>query len=147
MTGLADRSIPRSEARRLIAGRGRFTADLTAPRMLHGAFLRSPVAHGRIAALDTAAACALPGVAAVLTADDLRPVCKPMVTRSATVPEHRPPPQPALADGSVHYQGQPVALAVAHSLDRARDAAEAVRLEIDPLPPASGYADPAVRDR
>lgn len=147
MTGLADRSIPRSEARRLIAGRGRFTADLTAPRMLHGAFLRSPVAHGRIAALDTAAACALPGVAAVLTADDLRPVCKPMVTRSATVPEHRPPPQPALADGSVHYQGQPVALAVAHSLDRARDAAEAVQLEIDPLPPASGYADPAVRDR
>ncbi len=147
MTGPAGRSIPRSEARRLVAGRGRFTADLTAPRMLHGAFLRSPAAHGRIAALDTAAARALPGVAAVLTADDLRPVCRPMVTRSATVPEHRPPPQPALADGSVHYQGQPVALAVADRPDRARDAAEAVRLEIEEMPPAGDYADPAVRDR
>ena len=147
MDNTTDRTIPRSETRRLVAGRGRFTGDLTAPRMLHTAFLRSPVAHGRIAALDTAAARALPGVAAVLTADDLRPVCKPMVTRSATVPEHRPPPQPALADRSVHYQGQPVALAVADSLDRARDAVEAVRLEIDALPPASDYADPAVRSR
>lgn len=147
MDNTTDRTIPRSETRRLVAGRGRFTGDLTAPRMLHAAFLRSPVAHGRIAALDVSAARALPGVAAVLTADDLRPVCRPMVTRSATVAEHRPPPQPALADGSVHYQGQPVALAVADGLDRARDAAEAVRLEIDALPPASDYADPAVRSR
>lgn len=147
MAGDTDRSIPRSEARRLVAGRGRFTADLTAPRMLHAAFLRSPAAHGRIVALDVSAARALPGVAAVLTAADLRPVCKPMVTRTATVPEHRPPPQPALADGSVHYQGQPVVLAVAASLDCARDAAEAVRLEIAELPPVNDYADPEVRDR
>ncbi len=147
MDDTADRSIPRSEARRLVAGRGRFTADLTAPRLLHAAFLRSPVAHGRIAVLDTAAARAMPGVVAVLTAEDLRPVCKPMVTRLAMVPEHRPPPQPALADGSVHYQGQAVALAVAGSLDRARDAAEAVLLEIEALPPATDYTDPARRDR
>ena len=147
MDDTVDRSIPRSEARRLIAGRGRFTADLTAPRLLHAAFLRSPAAHGRIAVLDTAAARAMPGVAAVLTAEDLRPVCKPMVTRLAMVPEHRPPPQPALAGDSVHYQGQPVALAVADSLDRARDAAEAVLLEIEGLPPATDYADPAHRER
>ena len=113
MADNTDRSIPRSEARRLVAGRGRFTGDLTLPRMLHAAFLRSPVAHGRIVDLDVAAARAMPGVAAVLTAADLRPVCKPMITRSATIPEHRPPPQPALAESGVHYQGEPVALAVA----------------------------------
>ena len=147
MGDTTDRTLPRTETRRLVAGRGRFTGDLAAPRLLHAVFLRSPVAHGRIVALDGSAARALPGVAAVLTAGDLRPVCKAMITRSATVPEHRPPPQPALADGSVHYQGEPVALAVADSPDRARDAAEAIRLEIEELPPASDYADPAVRDR
>ena len=141
-----DRSIPRSEARRLVAGRGRFTADLTAPRLLHAAFLRSPVAHGRIVDLDVAAARGMPGVAAVLTAADLRPVCRPMVTRSAAIPEHRPPPQPALAESGVHYQGEPVALAVADTLDRARDAVEAVLLEIEAGPPAH-YDDPAARDR
>lgn len=142
-----NRSIPRSEARRLVAGRGRFTGDLTAPRLLHAVFLRSPVAHGRIAALDVSAARGMPGVAAVLTADDLRTVCKPMLTRMAAIPEHRPPPQPALAEGSVHYQGQPAALVAAASLDRARDAAEAILFEIEEMPPASDYADPAVRDR
>ena len=147
MADSTDRSTPRRESRRLVAGRGRFTADLTAPRLLHAAFLRSPAAHGRIVALDASAARAMSGVAAVLTADELRPVCKPMVTRSATVPEHRPPHQPALADGSVHYQGQPVALAVAGSFDRARDAVEAVLLEIEDLPPAADYADPTLRDR
>ena len=141
-----DRSIPRSEARRLIAGRGRFTGNLTLPRLLHAAFLRSPVAHGRIVDLDVAAARAMPGVAAVLTADDLRPVCKPMVTRSATIPEHRPPPQPALAEGGVHYQGEPVALVAADNLDRARDAAEAILLEIEEAPPAH-FDDPAARAR
>ena len=147
MADNTDRSIPRSEARRLVAGRGRFTGDLTLPRMLHAAFLRSPVAHGRIVDLDVAAARAMPGVAAVLTAADLRPVCKPMVTRSATVPEHRPPPQPALAEFGVHYQGEPVALVAADSLDRARDAVEAILLEIEEDAPAADYADPAVRDR
>ena len=111
MGNTTERTIPRTETRRLVAGRGRFTGDLTAPRLLHAAFLRSPVAHGRIVALDVSAARAMPGVAAVLTADELRSVCKPMVTRMAAIPEHRPPPQPALAEGSVHYQGEPVALA------------------------------------
>ena len=146
MGDTTDRSIPRSEARRLVAGRGRFTGDLTLPRLLHAAFLRSPVAHGRIVALDVSAARAMPGVAAVLTADDLRPVCRPMVTRSATIPEHRPPPQPALAESGVHYQGEPIALAVADTLDRARDAVEAILLEIEGRPPAH-YDDPAARDR
>ena len=141
-----DRSIPRSETRRLVAGRGRFTADLTAPRLLHAAFLRSPAAHGRIVELDVAAVRRIPGIAAVLTAADLRPVCKPMVTRSATVPEHRPPPQPALAESGVHYQGEPVALVAAGSLERARDAVEAILLEIEETPPAH-FDDPAARDR
>ena len=54
MGDTTDRTLPRTETRRLVAGRGRFTGDLAAPRLLHAAFLRSPVAHGRIVALDTA---------------------------------------------------------------------------------------------
>jgi len=128
--------IPRTETRRLLAGRGRYVADLNRPRQLHAIFLRSPVAHGTITRLDTSAAASLPGVHRVLTWGDLAPLCQPMVTRVATVPDHVPPPQHPLANGSVHYQGEPVALALANTLDAARDAVEAIDLEIDPQPVA-----------
>lgn len=124
-------SIPRAETRRLLAGRGLYVADINRPRQLHAVFLRSPVAHGRIVRLETGAAAALDGVYRVLTWQDLSRVCKPMVTRAALAPDHRPPAQFPLADGHVHYQGEPVALVLATNLDAARDAAEMIDLEID----------------
>ena len=64
-------SIRRKEDARLLTGRGRFVADITLPRTLHVAFVRSPFAHARIASIDVAAARAATGVAAVVTAADL----------------------------------------------------------------------------
>jgi carbon-monoxide dehydrogenase large subunit len=129
-------AIPRAETRRLVAGRGRYTGDIVVPRMLHAAFLRSPAARGRIAALDTAAAAAMPGVAAVLTGDDLAAVVQPLVTRTALAPEHRPPDQWPLARETVTYQGEAVALVVAETRAAALDAVEAVALELETEDPA-----------
>ena len=67
--GYIGKSVVRRETARLQAGRGVFIDDLTLPRMTHIAFLRSPHAHARIVAIDTAAATALPGVLAVVTGE------------------------------------------------------------------------------
>src|SRR5437660_7655221 len=73
--------IKRLEDPRLLTGRGRYLDDLGLPRMLVASFVRSPYAHARIVRIDTAAARALPGVVAVVTADDLRAVTKPLAPR------------------------------------------------------------------
>ena len=69
------KSVIRPQAARLLAGRGVFTDDVRLPRMLHVAFLRSPHAHARIVSLDARAALALPGVARVVTGDELAGIC------------------------------------------------------------------------
>ena len=61
------RSLLRREDRRLLLGQGQYVADLVLPRMLHAAFVRSPIAHARIRAIDISRAAAAPGVALVLT--------------------------------------------------------------------------------
>src|SRR4029077_8557652 len=63
-------SVPRKEDSRLLTGRGRYVSDLQLPRMLHVAFVRSPLAHGRILRVDVAEAERLPGVVAVVTGAD-----------------------------------------------------------------------------
>jgi carbon-monoxide dehydrogenase large subunit len=68
-------SVVRPQTARLLAGRGVFTDDVILPRLLHVAFLRSPHAHARIVAIDTAEAAALPGVAAVVTGEAMVSVC------------------------------------------------------------------------
>ncbi len=129
-------AIPRAETRRLVAGRGRYVGDIALPRMLHAAFLRSPAAKGRITALETADAAALPGVEAVFTGDDLAATVQPLVTRSAVAPEHRPPDQWPLARRWVTYQGEAVALVVAETRAAALDAVEAIALDIETEDPA-----------
>src|ERR1700739_2910783 len=64
-------SVRRSEDPRILTGRGRYVDDIKLPGMLHAAFVRSPLAHGRVLAVDVSAARALPGVVAVLTGADL----------------------------------------------------------------------------
>jgi carbon-monoxide dehydrogenase large subunit len=127
------RALPRSHARRLAAGRGRYADDLRFPRLLHAAFLRSPYAHARIARLDLAAARAVQGVFAVFDGAALAGVCKPWRTRLATWPGHRSPPQPPLALGRALWQGQPVAIVLALSRALAEDAVERIEVEWEPL--------------
>lgn len=129
----------RIEEWRLLTGGGRFVDDVVPEGALFGVFLRSPHAHARIASLEVSAAAAMPGVAAVLTAGEIRRFGAGSVSRPAPLrgrggtllaARHRP----ALAEDRVLHVGQPVALVVAASLAAARDAAEAIAVEYAPLP-------------
>jgi len=139
-------SIPRKEDARLVRGQGTFLDDITLPGMLHGAILRSPLAHARIVSVDAAPALAHPRVEAVLTGADLaeRGLAW-MPTLSADV-------QAVLATDKVRFQGQEVAFVVARDRYAARDALELISVEYEPLPPvidvttAMDPAAPVVRD-
>ena len=127
--------VARVEDPALLTGRARFVDDIKLPGMLDGCFVRSPHPHARIRAIDTAAALAMPGVHAVLTARD-------MPGRLATEPIPTPVPNPAitamrtqraLATEEVCYVGETIALVVADSRHMAEDAAAAVAIEFEPL--------------
>jgi carbon-monoxide dehydrogenase large subunit len=125
--------IKRLEDPRLLTGRGRYLDDLGLPRMLFASFVRSPYAHARIARIDTAAARALPGVVAVVTADDLRAVTKPLAPR-LDGPGFTPTAWPALADGVARFCGEAVGIVVAESAYVAADARELVTVEWEAKP-------------
>ncbi len=122
-------AIPRKEDARFIRGQGTFVDDIKLPGMLHGAILRSPLAHARIVSVDASAALAHPKVEAVLTGADLaeRGLAW-MPTLSADV-------QAVLATDKVRFQGQEVAFVVAQDRYSARDALELIAVEYEPLPP------------
>lgn len=126
-------SVDRVEDPRLLTGRGRFVDDVVAPRMLHAAFLRSVVPHGRLDAIDTSAAMALPGVAAVLTAKDLAEVCASISQQGP--PGLRTPVFTVLATDRVRFVGDPIAIVIADSRYLAEDACDLVELDITALPP------------
>ncbi|UGS38122.1 aerobic carbon-monoxide dehydrogenase large subunit [Capillimicrobium parvum] len=118
----------RKEDPRFIRGRGRYVDDIQLPGMLHGAILRSPLAHARIASIDTAAAMAHPKVHAVITGKDLEAQGLAwMPTLSADVCA-------VLATDKVRFQGQEVAFVVADDRYSARDALELIDVEYEPLP-------------
>lgn len=123
----------RREDRRLLTGGSRFLDDIRLPGMVHAAIVRSPHAHARIKRIDAAAAKAMPGVAAVLTAQDL-PSPVPRIPAPPMFPGVAAATHPLLAGEIVRYVGQPVAVVVADSRYRAEDAADAVQAEYDPLP-------------
>jgi len=127
------RPMKRKEDPRLIQGLGHYVDDLTLPGMLSAAFIRSPYAHARIRGLDTAAARAAPGVVAVFTGVDLRGQLG-NVPCAGDLPELRIPPHPPLAQDKVRYAGEPVAVVVADDRYRARDAADLVDVDFEPLP-------------
>ncbi|HEY7493287.1 MAG TPA: xanthine dehydrogenase family protein molybdopterin-binding subunit [Candidatus Tectomicrobia bacterium] len=131
----AGQSVKRFEDPRLLLGQGAFLDDLQFPDMLHATVLRSPHAHARLMSIDTAAARRLPGVVAVITADDLEGVVEPVPTRREVEAEElQPPVHPVLARVKVCYVGQPVAIVVAQDLYLARDARELIRVDYAPLP-------------
>ncbi len=135
-SALMGRSVPRLEDARLLRGAGRFVDDIDLPGLLHATFVRSPIAHGLVQRVDAAKARALPGVRAVLTYADLRPVLAcdriPLALPLPAIRFHVDPCVLALHE--VCYVGEPVALVVAESRRLAEDAAALVELDLQPLP-------------
>ena len=124
--------LKRKEDPRLIQGIGHYADDLRLPGMLHCAFVRSPHAHAVIRSIDTAPARSVPGVVAVILAQDLEGVGN--VPCAGVLPDLKTPAHPPLARERVRYVGEPVAAVVAEDMYAARDAAELVQVEYDPLP-------------
>jgi aerobic carbon-monoxide dehydrogenase large subunit len=120
--------VPRKEDARFIRGKGLFLDDITLPGMLHGAILRSPLAHARIVSVDTAAALAHPQVEAVITGRDLAE------RNLAWMPTLSGDVQAVLATDKVRFQGQEVAFVVARDRYSARDALELITVDYEPLP-------------
>ena len=137
--------VARLEDPALLTGRGRFVDDVTMPGMLHACFVRSPHAHAAIRSIDTARARAMPGVHAVLTADDLPPRMAsgqiPMLVPNPSI--KTPRTQLALARHEVCYVGQTIAVAIAENRYLAEDAAAAVAVEFEVLPAVSDCRDAA----
>jgi len=137
---------PRKEDARFIRGQGVYVDDVSLPGMLHGAILRSPVAHARISSVDATAALAHPKVVAVLTGADLAE------RGLAWMPTLAADVQAVLATDKVRFQGQEIAFVVARDRYAARDALELIAVEYEPLPPvidaltALAPEAPVVRD-
>jgi carbon-monoxide dehydrogenase large subunit len=118
----------RVEDVRFTQGKGRYVDDIKLDGMLFGDFVRSPYAHARVVSVDKSAALALPGVIAVLTAEDLAPL------GLHWMPTLAGDKQMVLADGKVLFQGQEVAYVVAENRYVAADAVELVEVEYEELP-------------
>jgi carbon-monoxide dehydrogenase large subunit len=136
--------VRRSEDPTLVRGQGRYTDDVSRPGEAYATMVRSRDAHGVIRAIDIEAAKTMPGVLAVLTAADLTgygglKCTLPLKNRDGS-PIHYVP-RPALTGDKVRFVGDPVACVIAETVAQAKDAAEAVALDIEPLAPVLKSAD------
>jgi carbon-monoxide dehydrogenase large subunit len=141
------RSVLRLEDPPLLTGKGSFVADLSFPRQLHMRVVRSAYAHGRIVAIDSAAALAAPGVVAVWTSRDIADL--PPIglrgglgTAAADAARLTPYLQPVLACERVRYVGEPVAAVFAEDPYLAEDAADLVDVRVEELPVLLAAEDP-----
>ena len=123
--------VARADALEKVTGRARYTADLYLPAMLHAAFLRSPIASGRVARLDLTRALALPGVRGALAASDV-----PGITHMGA----------PLFDAVIHWAGQPLAALCADTPELARQACALVELDLEAQPHAVTVADALAPD-
>lgn len=128
------RSIRRLEDARFLTGRGRYVEDIAEPAALHGYVLRSPHAHALIRSLDVSSAVSMAGVHLVATADDLAADGLGLMPCLAAVKPLIVPPRPALASGRVRHVGDPVCFVVADSAEIAREVAEMIEVDYQPLP-------------
>jgi len=132
-------AVRRKEDHRFLTGQGHYTDDINRPRQTYAYFLRSPHAHAKIKRVDTAAAAKSPGVVAVFTGADAAAdkvgglICGWTVTDRHGKP-HKAPPHPVLANEKVRYVGDHVAVVIAESLAQAKDAAERIDVDYEPLP-------------
>jgi len=139
--GLIGSSVRRVEDALLLTGKGCYVDDVNLPGMLYMALLRSPYPHAKIISIDASGARVMPGVAAVVTGDELPERMR--IRAPVSVPGQRMPPHPVLARGAVHAVGVPVAAVVAQSREFAQDAANAISVEYEALP-AVGDAEKAL---
>jgi carbon-monoxide dehydrogenase large subunit len=126
-------SVLRKEDAPLITGEGRFVDDIKLPGMAYAAFVRSPHAHAHVTSIDTSAAEGMPGVVKVLTYATLG-LEGGVPCASNPFGNAAQPKRPIMADGTVRMVGELVALVVADSQATARDAADRVVVEYEPLP-------------
>jgi carbon-monoxide dehydrogenase large subunit len=125
----------RREDARLITGRSRYTDAITPAGTLYLHVVRSPIAHANITSIDTSAARQSPGVIAVYTATELGVEGIALPHAWPLSPDEKAPPRPLLANTTVHFAGEGVAVVVARSQAEARDAADLVDVDYDPLEP------------
>ncbi len=127
-SGQVGRSLPRVEGRAKVTGRAEYIHNLRLPGMLHAKIFRSPIAHGRIRSIDTAAAKAFPGIHAVFTSDEIR--------RVIPNPYYGPAfhDQPILAIDKVRHIGEPMAVVLAEDSHVAEEAARLIVAQFDELP-------------
>jgi carbon-monoxide dehydrogenase large subunit len=135
----------RTEDPRILTGRGRYIDDVVLPGMLHAAFKRSTVPHGRLVSVDATAARELPGVVAVYTGADLLGITNAAAPGAAIglnlLPGLKAPAVYALATDKVRYVGDPIAMVVAEDRYIAEDAIELIEEDIEMLEPVVTYAD------
>jgi carbon-monoxide dehydrogenase large subunit len=133
---LFGKAIKRREDPRFITGRGQYVDDVKLPGTLCAAFVRSPHAHARIRSINAAKARSEPGFVAVYTGQDVQVGNLPC---GWMLPAIKVPARPVLAQGKVRYVGEPVAIVIADSAYAAKDAADAVQVDYEPL---AGVANP-----
>jgi carbon-monoxide dehydrogenase large subunit len=136
--------VRRSEDPKLVRGEGCYADDFNRPRQAYAVIVRSREAHGVIRAISTDAAKAMPGVLGVYAAADLSaygPLKCNMPLKSRDGSPIRYTPRPALAGDKVRFVGDPVVCVVAETVAQAKDAAEAVAIDIEPLPVVLTPAD------
>ncbi len=129
--------VPRLEDPRFITGRGRYVDDIDMPLQCHGVLVMSPHAHARIKSIDTAAAKAAPGVLAALTGADVEAdkigSLVPVMPEDMGGPKGYRTLRPILSSSKVRAVGDRVAFVVAETLQQARDAAELIAIDYEPL--------------
>src|SRR5207247_7778026 len=141
-------AVRRVEDQRLLLGRGRYVDDIALPGLCHGVTVLSPHAHARIKRVDTGKAKAAPGVLCVLTgadaaAEKLGSFTAHLMPEDVGAPKGHRTFQPVLNAEKVRFVGDRVAFVVAETLAQARDAAELVEVEYEPLPTVLALEDAA----
>lgn len=133
-------SVRRKEDDALIRGKGRYTDDVAPQPALHALMLRSPHAHASYS-INASKARALPGVALILTAEDVKDLGSLPCLFNFEVDPFTGPPYPILPKDEVRHVGDAVAFVVADTLDHARDALEAIEVKWTPLPAVVGVVN------
>ncbi|MFY9757491.1 MAG: xanthine dehydrogenase family protein molybdopterin-binding subunit [Pseudolabrys sp.] len=128
------RSVPRPNLQRLTQGRGQYVSDVTLPRMVHVAFVRSPHAHARIVKIAAEAAKKSPGVIAVVTGAEVAKVMTPWVGVLTHLKGLKSAPQAPIAVDRACWQGEAVCAVVARTRAEAEDACELVEVSYEELP-------------
>ena len=127
------RAVTRPNAKRLLAGKGRYVTDMKLPRMLHAAFVRSPYAHARILSIDFSAAKEMDGVQLIATGEDLAKLCQPWIGTLDHFHGMKSSPQLPLPTDKVVWAGQAVVAVVANTRAKAEDAAEQILVDYEEL--------------